>query len=371
VASTIKLPMRVKQFIRYLKSKLSEIRKHNPLNSSRQRNAEIPNSGHKAAQAGFRQDDPFFFIHIPKTAGTSFRVAAENSFGLQTIEKNYGPKSVQTTSLTRKYLIEQSDIFGFHQQLKCSNTRMYTGHVNAIPMAYVLPMTRIVTFLRKPADQVISHYNHSVRWHGSKKTIEEFCRVPHFRDLQATRLRHIPIQLMGIIGLTENYENSLEMFNQTYGTELPLLIENVNDDKKIDVPDNAILALIRKMNTADVALYDIAQRLFYQRFEIYKQNLPWCHGAIQEQNDTHLAGYACWAHSDEPVELVLSSNGQDIAESRAIHPKPFLSRFVLPRRGIIGFAFTISDLKDRENIEVRVKSTGQKLEKQFIPEPLS
>ncbi len=363
--------MRVKQFIKYSKSKLSEIRKHNPLNSSRQRNAEIQNSGHKAAQAGFRQDDPFFFIHIPKTAGTSFRVAAENSFGLQAIEKNYGPKSVHTTPLVKKYLIEQSDLYGFYQQFKHSNARMYLGHVNATPMTFVHPLTRTVAFLRRPEEQMLSHYNHAVRWHGCDQSIEEFCRTLRFRDQQTTILQHIPIHLIGFIGLTESYEQSLEIFNHTYGTNLPLLNMNVNDQKKIETPDDETLALIRNITRADTELYTTAQKIFQNRFEMHRKNLPWCHGAIQDQNDTHLAGYACWAHSDDPVDLVLSSNGQDIAEARAIHPKPFLSRFVLPRRGIIGFAFTISDLKDRENIEVRVKSTGQKLEKQFIPEPLS
>ena len=39
---------------------------------------------------------PLFFIHISKTAGSSFRVAAERYFGKEHVFYDYGPKANET-----------------------------------------------------------------------------------------------------------------------------------------------------------------------------------------------------------------------------------------------------------------------------------
>ena len=41
--------------------------------------------------------DSFVFVHIPKTAGTSFRLGADQYFGEKMVCRDYGPKAPETS----------------------------------------------------------------------------------------------------------------------------------------------------------------------------------------------------------------------------------------------------------------------------------
>ena len=52
---------------------------------------------------------PLFFIHISKTAGSSFRVAAERYFGKEHVFYDYGPKANETNPDIRTLDYEKRD----------------------------------------------------------------------------------------------------------------------------------------------------------------------------------------------------------------------------------------------------------------------
>ena len=57
----------------------------------------------------FRKVFPWVFIHIPKTAGTSFRVAAENHLGKGRTVRDYGSKAPYTSPLTESQYYTTQD----------------------------------------------------------------------------------------------------------------------------------------------------------------------------------------------------------------------------------------------------------------------
>ena len=58
-----------------------------------------------------------FFIHIPKTAGTSFRKAAEEYYGLERICYDYAPHSGETSKIVIQEVYENKDNFSFLKKL--------------------------------------------------------------------------------------------------------------------------------------------------------------------------------------------------------------------------------------------------------------
>lgn len=307
------------------------------------------------------QPSPIFFVHIPKTAGTSFRTSVENYFGADAIVKNYGPGSVETSPLAAEYLLNKRDCFGFYQRLLDSRARLYSGHVHACPMAHVFPLNQIVSFIRNPVEQVVSHYNHYMRWNDYSGTFEEFVEQPKFRNLQSRLLSSLPISLVGFIGITEELDDGLRLFNSEFGVDCESEKLNVNDKKTVQHIDDASTCLIEKQNQQDIQLYNYVTTLFRQRLEQLKAGKPWCYGAIHKRDSTIISGYACWRDNSEPVQVVLLSGGNEVAETKAVEYRAVLANFVVPRAGFIGFHFDITKLENSQNLQVMVKSTGQLL----------
>ena len=310
------------------------------------------------------KQSPIFFIHIPKTAGTSLRLSAESIFGEDGVEKNYGAASEETTPLVKEWLLEKGDYPGFYRQICAAGTRLYTGHVKALPEATVFPLLQTTTFIRDPFEQAVSHYNHCVRWHGYPESFEAFAKTRGNQHVYP--LRGVPIHLMGFVGITESYDASLGLFNRLFGTNLTPLTTNVNTHKKIATIDSATRQLISQYYPHDIQLYKRMSQVLQQRLAGAEMNLSWCHGAILSKSNSMLSGYACWSETELPVTLTLINGNHAIAETDATTPVPDFSGFVVPGGGHIGFQFDVSTVEDPSALRVIVKSTGQELTDELI-----
>ena len=78
-----------------------------------------------------------FFVHIPKTGGTSFCLAAEAYFGEDNLIYDYGKKSKKTSDVIHDYCYKNDDLYGLSQALSKSGTKMIAGHT---PAAKFSPM---------------------------------------------------------------------------------------------------------------------------------------------------------------------------------------------------------------------------------------
>jgi len=302
---------------------------------------------------------PLFFIHLPKTGGTSFKRAAETYFGQHFIVRDYGVKSVDTALWLHDSLYRNKDYYGFYQRLITDKTQLYIGHVHAQPACHVFSVHQLVTIMRNPVNQVLSHFNHFKRWNNYQGSITDFVNNKGFINLQSRCLKSTPINLIGFIGVTEDYNQSLTLFNKLYQLDLVPLQENISQEKSIEVVEDSVIALIKKNNQADIKLYQQVKTLHEQRLNLTQLGKVWCYGGIQQQNQQDVIGYACWFDNNSPVVLQLMNGEKLLQETIANEHKPGLVRLQVPRNGFIGFRFKLNGNYDFSQLSVVVKNTGQ------------
>lgn len=321
-----------------------------------------------------RLADTFFFIHIPKTAGTSFRIAAEKNFGWGYIHLDYGRDSHETSQLVKRKIYESSDLFSLALSLSEDRCKFFGGHVRASKYAMLFSAEKMVTFVRDPVKQVLSQYEHLTYHAGYAKSLDEYLAGLSERpDLAAGFLRGIPLEVYGFVGVTELYAESLEVFNKTYGTCFPLLEENVNPQggaEKYSDCDEILSQVALRLDPRSTALYTRAVDLLKTRVRAQAEGWDYVHGAIGAVTPYSIRGFAYRSkNSGKPVQVQLWVNDRLHAAKEATELRSHLRNFNVPRNGFVGFRFRLrKPLRTGDLVRCTVYETGQTLgETVFVP----
>jgi len=309
---------------------------------------------------------PAFFVHIPKTAGTSFKRAAQDYFGKEGIVRNYGLKSIETTPWVKDVVLLDKNIPMLYRRLKQEGIGLYTGHLVSLPTANVFPIKDIVTFMRQPMAQVLSHYHHYARWYDYGKSIEDFIKNPGFKNLQTRYLKGMPLQLIGFVGLTEKYTESVKLYNSFMGFNLEVREDNINSHHSADEISIELSSLIAEHNKEDNRLYDLAASLLDDRLKLVNSGKEWCFSFIDNLDEKAVTGVAYVQSSDKPVSLVIKNNDLAIGRCVANGSRSGLVQFGVPNNGFIGFSFSLPENINSKDISVEVELTGQVLQRKFI-----
>ncbi|PTB03287.1 hypothetical protein C6V82_01925 [Halomonas urumqiensis] len=313
---------------------------------------------------------PLFFVHIPKTAGTSFRLGAEKYFSSERIVYDYGKNSDTTSALVKAYLYgDAPDSWQFRQALLAEKADMIGGHVRIGRFVSLLGVGSTITFLREPLQRVASEYAHFVRHNGYKGSFKEFYSDPKMHNRQLKALQGVNTEAIGLIGLTERYPESLEMLNKHFGINIPRREDNqgkpkLNAQHQLDKED---VAALKRLNKRDIALYQHATALFESRYAMFKSDQPWAHARLVEASTKRVSGWAWWAgenNSDEPLDIEVWVNDELAGSVRAVELRPELCRLLPPRGGHVGFHLPVK-LSAGDRVQCRVTSTGQR----FPPTP--
>lgn len=207
------------------------------------------------------------FLHIPKTAGTTFQFILENSLGL---------RHCHTGHLGRK-IIHQQDLdfagrcFPFLQSIAGENL--------VAPWRLSVPDPFYMTFVRDPVARVLSHYQDTVLRGGNRMTFEQTLRSnEEFENLHVKLLageRNLDrakwfLEQCGFVGLTERFDLSLHVLDRLSPSKL-----NLNYKRKLAAPDNTIkksleqdrrmVELTREFNQLDLELYAFAANEVFPR----------------------------------------------------------------------------------------------------------
>ena len=211
---------------------------------------------------------PLLFVHIPKTAGTSLRMAAEEKLG-ERVLRDYGPNASETSDFIRERRYAEPPIgeARLGQDLEASGCRILAGHVRYADYAGVFAPDRVVTFVREPIARVVSEYHHHRRNRGLEMSLLEFARRPTNRNRQARMLVGAPLASLACVGISERYGESLELLARRTGVRLPELRANRNPDREGALSPAYPLTKeerdeLARLNEKDVELYAEALRLF-------------------------------------------------------------------------------------------------------------
>ena len=162
-------------------------------------------------------------VHLPKTAGTSFRAALQAYYGDGLLE-DYAMLPMQVPR-GRREILALRDAFNARRQITASTLAIH-GHF--LPVKYRVALrhraTRYITWLREPVDRLVSHYQYWQRDYAGddpkqplrnrmlreRWSLERFCLGAELRNLYQQYLWSFPPARFAFIGITEHYVQDLD-----------------------------------------------------------------------------------------------------------------------------------------------------------------
>lgn len=220
------------------------------------------------------------FLHIPKTAGSTFQFILEKNFGLFHCHTNHASQHDYKSHAGRKPF-GQSEL-EFARKI-FPVLRSLAGHNLTAPLSLQAPQPFHMTFLREPVARVLSQYQERtlINRAGGRPT-------PGFEEALQTdgELQNLHVKLMGggenldeakrylercdFVGLTEKFDLSLQVFEKLYPGKINLRYRKMRvapDDsiKNAIKKDARLMALAREYNRLDVELYDFAVKEIFPR----------------------------------------------------------------------------------------------------------
>lgn len=235
-----------------------------------------------------KKNDQIFFMHIPKTAGTTLVELIRQQFKPEEYFSHTGRLPECLTPEVMKP-IETARFVRAHQPY---NFQQY------FPRHPV-----IITMLREPIARTYSNYVH-LRTYGQDRlsemgkelgktdgeliSIEEFLTLKTQSNRQTRYLAGLPfsdnsmspksmlllakthLESMAFFGITERFDDSLRLLTYTFGWNLPTKYESLNRSTAKREMTPELETAIRNANELDIELYNYATQLFDFR---YKQML--------------------------------------------------------------------------------------------------
>ena len=218
-----------------------------------------------------------FFIHVPKTAGTTMLRIIEDRYPSGSVESLYLASPEEATARIAKI---------------GPRTRIVAGHVDYSYSRNFPGPFRAFAMLREPVERAISlfyfvkrepsHPSHEAVREG-RITIEEMSREQGGMQarfiagyspteavdehiLLAQAKAHL-VEKLAVFGLTERFDETLLLLTNALGWKLRGYARaNVTRKRPSQrATDPALLAAIRECSAVDIALYEFARELFEQR----------------------------------------------------------------------------------------------------------
>lgn len=216
-------------------------------------------------------------IHIPKTGGTTFldilRECAE-----QVLYLDYDYEAPSATAVFRsgkKLTVTPESIIDELESLP--GRSVIHGHFQAGKYVDRFPNAAYVTWLRDPVERIVSNYFY---WHRSqlpgdtkwehvtaeKMNLEQFAQLDFARDLQQAYLHPLTVEKFDFVGITEEYDRSIELFRRLFCPNVQfdasVRNENPNREGKFYDMDPQLRRRILKLNESDAYTYVDGVRRF-------------------------------------------------------------------------------------------------------------
>ena len=209
-------------------------------------------------------------IHIPKTAGTSFRNILKDVYGDQNVVRLDIPNNVE---LNKKK---------FEGRSLDPEIKVIHGHFSykRLTEAFEIPEDiPVITWLRDPATRVISNYYYldmilrkelDEERKGlnillkMEKSLLEYASTKVNRNRIWKFMKGIAIEDLFFVGLTEHYEEDLEYLGKKLGWKRHRVFKHNPTAKKPEV-DQETIDRIKELNSEDYKIYNRALELRKER----------------------------------------------------------------------------------------------------------
>jgi hypothetical protein len=165
----------------------------------------------------------YFFVHIPKTAGTSFRNALQRNERVHLLA-DYGKDNPATSPelgcLEPEQLTPESKVF------KADKFNFICGHVDYERYAHCVSPESVVSIVRNPVERIVSEYQHLKRLYGLNIGFHKFISSLAQQNKQLNYLKGLEPGCGPLIGLTSHYGYFVEVFSRQSGLPMESIEEN-------------------------------------------------------------------------------------------------------------------------------------------------
>ncbi|ADJ28053.1 sulfotransferase family 2 domain-containing protein [Nitrosococcus watsonii] len=225
-------------------------------------------------------------VHIPKAAGTSLKEAISAKVGIDNIYFDYN-RPLAKGDLSRNLGCLASSIAAKPRRESIIFGHFLVGKYARFNGYYFRRRKKIfyVIFLREPLQRAISHFffwkrtkvqGHHVweRFTQENWSLERFLLSKEHTNFQAKFLWRFPLKQFDFVGLTEYFQDSVEMLGRVSPLlrGLPIKIKNSNPKNSMGVNysiDSCLAAEFMRRNELDYNLYNQGVK----RFLIQKSKL--------------------------------------------------------------------------------------------------
>jgi len=210
---------------------------------------------------------PLLFVHVPKTAGTSFIHSLEKQFGPGALAYDYGLKSAKTSSIAQQHTYQNPDPEAFYQSVVDSGTRVLCGHFPVEKYVAQFGARNTMIILRDPMQRLVSEFLHSTRKNECPLEFPKYYRDEYYINRQWDFAGGIPLNDFGFIGITEHYQDSIALANRSF--DMSLQVEKLGMLRPtvefVYELDPAMEEEIRSLYAKDFQLYEEGLEIFRKR----------------------------------------------------------------------------------------------------------
>jgi len=303
----------------------------------------------------------YFFVHIPKTAGTSFRKALESN-ELAHVLHDYGEGD--QSSDAELMTIHYKELTPEHGIFRPEKYNFICGHVSYRKYAHCVSAGSVVSIVRNPIERLVSEFQHSKRHDGFTGGFTDFYTNPAHdsfaQDKQSKMLKGLELSHGPMIGLTSHYKYFVELFSSKLGIPMELVAVNtapVSDlEERLNISSAEIQSAYR-WNKKDVDFFFDKGRMFAGLIQDFGYNTVPPVGAkwnCRIDESRRVVGWISCGYKD-CYFIVISVNGDRRVVISLDQKRSDIYEKGLSENPTCGFAYPISLLGVEKGDELSVE----------------
>ena len=237
--------------------------------------ASAPNDSPACAETRGRLENKklIISIHIPKTGGTTF-LEILKAIAEEVLYLDYGNQIFSPTAVYRRGKLVQEPFESITDLELLPGRSIIHGHFHIRRYLEKFPNASYITWLRDPVERIASHYffwQRAAQKHAfmedplcnkvisEKLSLVEFAELERLHNVQYRFLAPVGVEHCDFIGITEEYDRSIKLFQKLFCPEVDttLQLQNKNPERprtfyKLEA---GVREKILQLNELDVKTY--------------------------------------------------------------------------------------------------------------------